>query len=406
MSCCYNLSEIPNFTDLFTENNEFNNIFYNVKKYSTKSNQEYKIISYNKNNLSSDIFNTYGLLRSVIMNSQNKVLCFSPPKSISAELFFNLYPNKTDSIIAEEFVEGTMINVFFDKNIGVNGSWQIATRNTVGADVSYYKNINSKTFETMFFEACHESNVFIQLLNPFFCYSFVLQHPNNRIVVPFKSPQLYLVDIYFIEQDESSVKVIPQDIDEVKLHDCWQTTKIKFPERYSFNTYSELIEKFASANTPYNIMGVVIKTNNIRCKIRNPIYEEVRHLKGNQPKLQYQYLTLRKLGKIPDFLKHYPETKNDLSLYRDQIHMFTNTLHKNYISCYVKKEKPLKEFSDQYRTHMFKIHQQYINDLKPQGLYVSNTVVIKYVNDLHPSLLMYCLNYNMRKRMIDKINIQ
>jgi hypothetical protein len=403
---CYNLSEIPNFTDLFTENNEINNIFYNVKKYSTKSNQEYKIISYNKNNLSSDLFNTYGLLRSVIMNSQNKVLCFSPPKSISAELFFNLYPNKTDSIIAEEFVEGTMINVFFDKNIGENGSWQIATRNTVGADVSYYKNINSKTFEAMFFEACQECNLFIQLLNPYFCYSFVLQHPNNRIVVPFKKPQLYLVEIYYIEQNETSVKVIPQNNNSIKLHEYWGTTKIKFPEKYSFESYSELIEKYASPNTPYNIMGVVIKNNNIRCKIRNPIYEEVRHLKGNQPKLQYQYLTLRKLGKIPEFLKHYPENKNDLSLYRDQIHMFTNTLHKNYISCYVKKEKPLKEFSDQYRTHMFKIHQHYINDLKPQNLYVSNTVVINYVNDLHPSLLMYCLNYNMRKRMIDKINIQ
>ena len=92
-----------------------------------------------------------------------------------------------------------------------------------------------------------------------------------------------------------------------------------------------------------------------------------------------------------------------MSKFRDQVHMFTNTLHKNYISCYVKKEKPLKEFSEQYKTHMFKIHELFINELRPNNLFVSNSVVIKYVNELPSSLLMYCLNYNMRKRMIDTI---
>ena len=100
---------------------------------------------------------------------------------------------------------------------------------------------------------------------------------------------------------------------------------------------------------------------------------------------------------------YYPETKNEMSKFRDQVHMFTNALHKNYISCYVKKEKPLKEFSNQYRTHMYKIHQIFLNDLRPQSLFVTNTVVIKYVNELNPSLLMHCLNYNMRKRMVDTI---
>jgi hypothetical protein len=52
---------------------------------------------------------------------------------------------------------------------------------------------------------------------------------------------------------------------------------------------------------------------------------------------------------------------------------------------------------------MFKIHEHFINELRPKGLYVTNTEVIKYVNNLPPSLLMYCLNFNMRKRMVDTI---
>ncbi len=61
------------------------------------------------------------------------------------------------------------------------------------------------------------------------------------------------------------------------------------------------------------------------------------------------------------------------------------------------------EFSDQYRTHMFNIHKMYTDDLRDKKLFVNNTVVIQYVNNLHPSLLMYCLNFNMRKRNIDMI---
>jgi hypothetical protein len=129
----------------------------------------------------------------------------------------------------------------------------------------------------------------------------------------------------------------------------------------------------------------------------------VRQLRGNQPKLQYQYLCLRREGKVGDFLKFYPEHKREFSGFRDQVHLFTNTLFKNYISCYIRKEKPLLEFPGQYRTHMFTIHQKYMNELKEKNLYVTNSVVIEYINNMHPSKLMFCLNFSMRKRVVDFI---
>jgi hypothetical protein len=158
-------------------------------------------------------------------------------------------------------------------------------------------------------------------------------------------------------------------------------------------------------NTSYNIVGVVLfnKLTGERSKIRNPVYEQVRNLRGNQPKLQYQYLALRNTGKVAEFLKFYPENKKEFSEFRDQIHLFTNTLFSNYISCYIKKEKPLLEFSEQFRTHMFNIHKIFINELRLSKLFVTNSVVIKYVNEMHPSLLMYSLNYQMRKRNIETI---
>lgn len=402
----YHLSNIPGFMDFVNTGkmDESYSQYYDSHTYSTKANEKYSIVRYNKEILTTDLVDSYGLFRSVIL-SGHRIVSFAPQKSLSAELFMTKYIKKESTIIAQEFVEGTMINAFFDPTYGVSGCWQIATRNTVGAEVVFYKWSN-KTFNQMFMEACMSNNFNIQTLNPQFCYSFVLQHPNNRIVVPFKKPQLYLVAVYEIIQTPEYISVVEQNLSEVRINGLWSLTDIRFPENYEFSTYNELIEKFGSPNTPYTIMGVVIKNTATgdRTKIRNPIYEEVRQLKGNQPKLQYQYLTLRHSGKLHEFLKYYPETKPEMSKFRDQVHMFTNTLHQNYISCYVKKEKPLKEFSDQYRTHMFNIHQQFINVLRPNKLCVSNTIVIQFVNNLPPSLLMYCLNYNLRKRFVDTID--
>lgn len=386
--------------------------YFKVSKYVTKEGAQYKILKYAKDILADEFVISYGLLRSVIVNSDDKVVSFAPPKSMSCEKFMTMYSQKTSNIIAEDFIEGTMINVFYDSG------WRIATRSTVDANVAFYNVSNntsatsdkeakdkdkSMTFSEMFFEACAANNFSITSLNPDFCYSFVLQHPNNRIVVPIKSPQLYLVEVYHIVNGETIV--VNVHTRNVRSHGDWSSTSVLFPERYEFTSYSELIEKFASPNTPYHIMGIVIKNKdtNQRTKIRNPIYEEIRHLRGNQPKLQYQYLTLRHSGKMNDYLKFYPEAKSDFSVYRDQVHMFTNTLHQNYISCFIKKEKPLKEYSSQYKHHMFKLHELFLNDLREKKQFVTNTVTMNYVNALHPSVMMHCLNYHLKKQNVDTI---
>jgi hypothetical protein len=185
----------------------------------------------------------------------------------------------------------------------------------------------------------------------------------------------------------------------------WMNADIHFPQTYYEDSYTELISKYASMNTQYDVLGVMLYNTQTgeRSKIRNPVYEQVRALRGNQPKLQYQYLTLRKQNKVKDFLTYYPENKRNFSEYREQLHLFTNTLFMNYISCYIKKEKPLKQYSEQYRTHMYALHKLYIASLRENKLVVTNRIVIDYVNNLQTTLLMYCLNFHMRKRSVDFI---
>lgn len=411
----YNLNSIPGFNEVIQLDDLKPSSTLKLNKILSESpnKEKYSVIRYDKTMLCDDEIPTTGLIRSIILNKDNVVLSFAPPKSVSWLVFSTLHPEKKPTIVAEEFVEGTMMNVFWDKNIGVSGAWEIATRSNVGADASFYQEVDkpTETFRSMFMDAALSVCLDFTKLNPLYSYSFVLQHPSNRIVVPFKKPQLYLVAVYEIVNTEGGIiNVIPIDMNIIKDQtDIWGQTTIKFPEIYeNWSNCSELVEKYASMNTNYQVLGVILKNleTGARSKVQNPVYENVRHLRGNQPKLMYQYLSLRQEDKIREYLGFYPEHKKEFAFFRELLHKYTLALYQNYIDCYIKKQKPLKEYGEIYRTHMYNIHQIYIDKLKPEGKYVSNSVVIEYMNKVHPTLQMYALNFDMRKRHVDILQVE
>jgi len=421
----YHLNNIPGFNEVLLQSppvqdpltgtlaSKWDSLKFSKIFCHSQNHPSYGVIRYDKHLLLNDDKPNIGLLRSVIVNSSGKVVAFAPPKSIDWLTFSTLHPEKNDNIVAEQFVEGTMINVFWDPTIGVSGAWEIATRSNIGAEIAFYHEPGKPviTFRSMFMEALKETGLDFNKLNPLYSYSFVLQHPQNRIVVPFKKPALYLVAVYEIVHTEGNiVNITNVDMSLIReQHEIWGHTSVQFPEIYhDWKCVTDLIDKYASMNTSYDVVGVIIKNLNTgaRSKIRNPVYENVRHLRGNQPKLMYQYLSLRQEGKVTEYLKYYPEHKKEFSFFRVQLHKYTLALYQNYIDCYIKKQKRLREYAEKYRTHMYNIHQIYVNKLKTEGRHISNSVVIDYVNKVHPTLQMYALNYDMRKRQVDIIKVE
>lgn len=388
------------------------------KGYRSKKGGNYQILRYDKEMLAYDNYIKAGLYRSIIVNLNNKkMVSFSPNKSLSIT---ELKPDEMVNMRAEEFVEGTMVNVFYDMELE---AWDIATRSTVGGNVKFYRD-SSKTFAELFEEARTECGLNIEdNLDKKYCYSFVLQHPENRIVTPFDKPSLYLVGVFMCEEkqdDGETIEVLGYDFTDTNnntnLPEELQTvreylvsnTGVKFPEIYDETAHSKenYIEHYASCNTDYKIVGVVFKSMSdpfVRYKCRNPNYEEVRHMRGNQSKGQYTYLELRKSGKMSTYLKLYPEDSKKFGIYRDQIHKFTYALYNNYVRCYIKKEKPLREWPQQYRIHMYNIHQKYISDCVTEKRSMRIAGVIDYFNELHPSKQMALLNYNLRVNEKDTV---
>jgi hypothetical protein len=339
----------------------------------------YRIIRYDKNFLTNDMINSIGLFRSVIVDYNNKIVSFSPPKSHPYETFKNNHPNLND-VTLEEYVEGTMINLFWDKE------WNISTKSTVGGKIIFFQDENNLlTFRTMFIETCNAVNLDFNNLSKVYCYT----------------KKIFLVKVYKID----NYKV--QDIDKEYIYkEYFKDTNVELPTKHnSFSSYLEMENNTLNMNNSYDNVGIMLHAKNgDRTKLRNPTYEYVRKLRGNQPKLQYEYLSLRKTGKLKEFLKYYPEYKKNFNEFRDQLHKYTTSLYVNYVNCYIKKTKPLLEYPPEFRTNMFNLHQQYINSLRDEKKHVNFNVAREYVNNLHPAQQMHFLNYNVKKQYLDGLN--
>ena len=436
----YHFGENDTTTENFTNNNE-----YLIKKIYTFLNNEYTIIKYNKEKLKeleklkydnielTELFYELSKFRSVVVRN-NKVVVYSPAKSVDYDTFKAENPNESECW-SEDFVDGTMINVFYDN---INESWEIATKSTVGGNILFFNDIKNyedlkkstsnpsnqentdnieyenshndeheieleyqvqkyNTFRSMFFEACNANNFNLNSLDKRYCYVFVLQHPFNRIVTPVVLPVIFLIKIYEINNDN-----FPQvQITDINIPNLATTppyiflnTGVQFLNRYPITKYSDIENHYSSENTPYYCVGCMIyNMNGVRTKIRNNNYEKVRKLRGNQPKLQYNYLCLKQENKIQDFLYYYPEHFVLFKKFKLLLFTYTNELFMNYISCFIRKEKPLKEYDFQFKTHMYNLHDIYKKDLKPNGKYIDKKFVIDYVNTLHPSQQMFVINY-------------
>jgi hypothetical protein len=93
----YCLSQVSDFNTLVFTNDQTDLITnLNKTECTTSNNQTYQVIRYNKNTLCYDNIPTYGIYRSVIINSDNQVVSFSPPKSVNADSFIKAYNIKNE----------------------------------------------------------------------------------------------------------------------------------------------------------------------------------------------------------------------------------------------------------------------------------------------------------------------
>ena len=398
----YKLNEIPGFTEVVL--NRPPNIFFkkivNVTETKTTKNQDYKIISYDSSYLNNEHVLTYGIFRSVVLNSVNEVVSFFPPKKMNFTYFHKRNPDFNQSrITVREFVEGVGVNLFWDPTMGLTGGWEIATLDDVGCHILYSVEDN-KSLRDIFMDIIHLKNVDIDLLEKRFCYHFVIQHDVFGLIKHVQEPQLFLIHVFeIVNTGDHSVNIFTVDIENCGISENQNFTHVKFPKVYDFTSYQQINDDFTSI--PYTIMGLhFTDKSGKQCKLINPNYEYVKYIKDSNMfdidifRHQYTYLCLRKEeGKVVDYLTNNYLHRKHFLFFKKHLYLFTQTLYLNYIYCYVKKAIKLTTYSDMYQLHLKLIHQIYINNLMPARENIKKKTVIDYVNTLSPEMLMYLLNY-------------
>lgn len=402
------------------ENNEFQYVSYSLSledynerkiktKFYTKDGIEYCILNYDTTVLCFDDNETANY-RSVILSSpEKKILCFSPPKSMDIDTFVEKYPEMNDSVIANEIIEGTMINLFFDERIQ---KWEIATKGAIGANYFYYRNdynegsgVPPKTFYRMFLDALKleeteelNDSVILQNLPKCYSYSFVLQHPENHIVLNIDNPKLYLVALYDIT-DSTSIKWIPPC-----YYEGWDIFSnisgiIDFPKTFHESNYDDIEVKHCSIHTQCDNVGIMftnIETGE-RFSMKNPTYEKMKTLRGNNPNLQYQYLCLLRAKQIKDFLNFFPQYKRLFRKFYNDYSGFITNIHSSYLTYYVQKQEV--QISKKFFPHIYRIHHDlYLPSLQTDTkLIIRRKVVQEFFEKMEPRELLYHLNYDNRE---------
>jgi hypothetical protein len=350
---------------------------------------------------------------SIILEYPSKrLLSFAPP--IHTTDFSSFIQENDDTFYINEFVEGTFIHLFYDLRIS---AWEIATKRAIGGNYSYF-HIPGKektTYREMIMEAFREKNMdlhqlpFLDFLPKKYCYSFVLQHPANHIVIPIEIPRMYLVSVYEINSETNTATFIsPIEYQSWPEFVNLKDGLIYFPKQFvidnsnsnNINECMKLIQLYASIHTPYTQMGLMFTNINTgkRCSIINPNYEEICKVRGNYTNIQYQYLCLRRINKVMNFLTFFPQYRSLFYEYKEQMDRFIYNIHQCYISYYIQKSGNFiskKYFSIIYAIH----HSVFLPSVQhsiQSGIYektiIKKPIIKEFLNQMDPGKLLHILN--------------
>ena len=308
-------------------------------------------------------------MRSVIWDIQtNLPVCVAPPKAEVGEPV-----TVSGGITREEFIDGMMINVF--RTVEAPNELQITTRSQLGAGGKFY---SDKTFAQLFEEALVAMNVtkddiLTQMFGvgdtfPTSFASFVLQHPEHRVVSRCTSPHLWIV--------HSGVVSARGD---VSINErC-----VEWPKRFQIPLYRTASFADLCQEKGWFFQGIVQKDGKgNRWRLRNPNYLYLRSLRGPEATAVERFVRLRSESKVTEYLKHYTEDRQTFWDLEQRLRFKTHEVFQAYCDVHKARTKVLKDLDKAIQPCVFKLHSHYLEHLRPNNETVSMKHAVDLVNNL------------------------
>lgn len=344
-----------------------------------------------------------GWFRSVVWNTlDNMPVCVAPPKSIENT------PDKycdyaADTLVSKEFVEGTMINAF--KQTPDQSKVHIATRSLLNANGTFYSSVS---FDNLFNDALKRMNIrcedcFENPKNDDTEYStfasFVLQHPEHRIVKRIRTPNIKMVHTGVIMND-GTVKFNEGTLEWNTIHPELLIPEIDIPSTHGFRSLSSWVGDYLQERS-CDYKGLVFQDRNgNRWRSLNTANVEVCNLRGNDVYCLQRFTRLRCENRVREYLIHYGEERLQFQRMEQQVRNITQQLFECYVSTRITKEKNISELKGLWRYRVNSLHNIYNNELRLNGRFVTKAIVIQYMNNL-PSKDLYYLLHNAEYPWMD-----
>ena len=392
--------QYPTWNDLYQK--LFIEMYGNLRLITFEGNTKYVIIRYEKGK-SDFTVPEVPYFRSVVWDTEKNIpVCIAPIKSNVVTESVSIH-NVKGPAIAEEYVEGVMLNVFKCKNEDP----QLTSRTKLGATTKFY---SQRNFNELFTDALLSKNLTLASLSSQFetvedkdiqieshFGSFVLQHPEHRIVQDIKVPNLYMVYCGIVEQD-GTVTIF----DEV---DDWSSAHLKslaipkYPILGDSETTMEYLNALAHKKDG-QWQGLMFRRiggfdPETRIRLRTFSYINYRNLRGSEANILSRFLRVRQQGLTRDYLFLYPREShsfNDLELkFRD----LTFHIYKLYCSVFKEKSMALKDIQFPIRPILWTLQGIYLNTCRITHRTMKMPLVIQFVNNLPLEQQQELLQYFM-----------
>jgi hypothetical protein len=342
--------------------------------------------------------------RSVVWDTiKNIPISIAPPKSSSVESFDvekNIKDCFSSGIYCQEFIEGFMINCF---KIAGDDKFYITSRSCFDATGKFY---SMKNFRELFNESiintnnsmdnfleCYAKDVNISNNELSRFYSFVVYHPEHRMVSKRDTPGYYEVQSGIVYSDG---KVVIQDNMSIpkimKTESESVSESVEVSESDKTESVQEFVQTFFSKKD-WAFQGIVFKDlSGNRWRFRNEKYQMVKSLRGNNADPLKRFVLMFQQNITRKYLEFYPEDSILFQYYNVLILTLINTMHNYYKSLHVYKIVLRDDIDKMYWPHLYNLHGYYLANIKEKGLGLSVVDIHQYLQKQPWQRVVFLMN--------------
>lgn len=341
-----------------------------------------------------------GAFRSVVWNTEsNRPVSVTAWKSERGESLPDMTGLSINDIRVENFVDGVMIGQFFDVS---TGTWRIHTRSTLDANCRYYS--KTHTFAQLFDQVAATEDLAVRLAQvpKNVALTWILSHPENRIVCPVQKPSLSLVACVHVDPETGTVtqEVVPDVLKSFQPVRLATATGYASIVRNIATDVPALLHATVGLCGTMTTQGVVVTVAGQpfrRWKLRSSVYNTVRRLRGNSARLDFLWMALWSRGALEEYLKFYPEERRDAQAVVDRWKEVTQTTYNCYVDVFKARSSPRDAIPAKIKPLVLGLHQEYLNVLRPAKKSLDWRAAVQYMNARDTAQKIYVLNWDLRQ---------